>query len=135
MSTNIEDLSAIRSTWEATSLSLDDQRRNLEAACNRALSVVIQLLLLEIAASDPSITEFWFDASYEYDDESSYYWSVSFRSNGDNADADPWERFEEVEQYAGEAATQIAFNSLSSLEGRITVAALQEAVRQAGVTP
>lgn len=121
-----------RKEFEAKVTGLYGKVEKMQRALDKASALVVQLLLLEVALQDPSITEFSFDANFEYDDEGSYFWSVSFTSDGDNEDADPWERFEAVEQYASEAATQIAFNSKSGFDGTITVADLQEAVAAAG---
>jgi hypothetical protein len=128
----METLASRREANAQKAMHIWDKVWKLQEQLIKAEALVLQIMLLEVALEDPSITKFSFDANYEYDDESSYYWCVSFGSDGDNADADPWERFEGASDYASEKMTVYAFDSVSNLEGSITVAALQEAVAEAG---
>lgn len=128
MTLTLDDLVRRREASGLHVQKLYEEIHKLQARADEESALVVQLLLLEVAAEDPSITEFSFDANFEYDDEGSYFWSVSFGSDGDNEDADPWERFEEVEQYADQQSTQIAFGSKTGFEGRITVSKLLEEV-------
>jgi hypothetical protein len=93
-----------------------------------AAALILQIEMLEMAEGDPRIKAFSFDANFEYDDEGSYFWCASIRAEGElsEIEVEDYEQFCELEHIAGQEATQLAFGSETSFEGRITVAKLRD---------
>jgi hypothetical protein len=88
-------------------------------------AVLVQLRLLELADENPKITKFSFDAEYEYDDEGSYFWCVTFWEHEEEIGPDVI--YEELDHIGpGQEEVQIAFLSDNYFEGEITVAKLRE---------
>lgn len=129
-------IGSAKQALEAAKAASRAAKKNAETA----EAVIIRLSLLAAAELDPRITAFRYNASWEYDDEGSYYWSIwtqakfeddaGFDDHDDDEDTlytrSP-EAYELVTYLSGSIeAFKTTFHSDDEESGEITVKELQD---------